>query len=306
MLIQHSPPARKTLSQARAQAILTPTPRAPLDGTPAVPQLRTHFGRKEEGQEDQVLFQEYFICGSIKTTSLQDSIFEGRRMLLLDSTLQSQKLYSVLSINFSSQSGNFSQDRKKFLYSTLFLIGRDSRWIEPYLSNLTNQEPCYLLNSWNFFESHLFILFEDLNEVRKFEAELDFLRIKEGVHVSLYIADFRSSVSRIGDWGERALIHNFRLGLPSRILDQLASYPSRIYHLQDSMDIILQLDTRYHERQKEKRNHQEKKPEASKSYFSHHQRFSSLNQNKKRNFKNRNKPHSSFLNKDFNLIKSEK
>ncbi|MBW0518170.1 hypothetical protein O181_057885 [Austropuccinia psidii MF-1] len=65
MPVEHSPPARQTRSQARAQAALTPTPRVPLDGTPAVPQLRAqldrgpawkeqnHPGRKEEGQEDQ-------------------------------------------------------------------------------------------------------------------------------------------------------------------------------------------------------------------------------------------------------------
>ncbi|MBW0549927.1 hypothetical protein O181_089642, partial [Austropuccinia psidii MF-1] len=82
----------------------------------------------------------------------------------------------------------------------------------------------------------------------KSEAELDSLRMKEGGYVSLYIADFRSLVSRIGEWGERALIHHFRKGLPSRILDQLASHPSRIDFLQDLMDITLDLDTRYHER----------------------------------------------------------
>ncbi|MBW0585783.1 hypothetical protein O181_125498 [Austropuccinia psidii MF-1] len=37
MPIQHSPCARQTRSQARTQAVLTPTPRAPLDGTPEVP-----------------------------------------------------------------------------------------------------------------------------------------------------------------------------------------------------------------------------------------------------------------------------
>ncbi|MBW0569424.1 hypothetical protein O181_109139, partial [Austropuccinia psidii MF-1] len=36
---KHSPPARQTRSQARAQAVLTPTPRVPLYGTPAVSQL---------------------------------------------------------------------------------------------------------------------------------------------------------------------------------------------------------------------------------------------------------------------------
>ncbi|MBW0507601.1 hypothetical protein O181_047316 [Austropuccinia psidii MF-1] len=57
MPVQHSPPARKTRSQARAQAALTPTPTAPLDRTPAVPQLRlsrtTFKGPGEDGAEGE-------------------------------------------------------------------------------------------------------------------------------------------------------------------------------------------------------------------------------------------------------------
>ncbi|MBW0519864.1 hypothetical protein O181_059579 [Austropuccinia psidii MF-1] len=45
MPLQHSPPARQIRSQARTQAVLTPTPRAPLDGTPAVSQLRDKLDR---------------------------------------------------------------------------------------------------------------------------------------------------------------------------------------------------------------------------------------------------------------------
>ncbi|MBW0519332.1 hypothetical protein O181_059047 [Austropuccinia psidii MF-1] len=45
MPIQQSPPARKTRSQARPQAVLTPTPRAPLDGTHTVLQLRAKLDR---------------------------------------------------------------------------------------------------------------------------------------------------------------------------------------------------------------------------------------------------------------------
>ncbi|MBW0585247.1 hypothetical protein O181_124962 [Austropuccinia psidii MF-1] len=45
MPIQHSPPARQTRSQARTQAVLTPTPRAPLDGSPPVSQLRAKLDR---------------------------------------------------------------------------------------------------------------------------------------------------------------------------------------------------------------------------------------------------------------------
>ncbi|MBW0529233.1 hypothetical protein O181_068948 [Austropuccinia psidii MF-1] len=226
--------------------------------------------------------------------------FDGTQPFKVRSFIQSCQLI------FHNYLANFTQDRKKVLYATSFLIGRAAKSIETYLSNLTNHDPNYLLNSWKLSESQLFTLFGDPNEVRKAEADLDSLRMKEGGNVSLYIADFRSWVSRIGDWGERALIHHFRKGFPSRILDQLASHPSRIDSLQDLMYITLELDTRYHERKNEKSHHQEKKPEASKSNYSHPKSSSSSSQKKKKNFQKRDKTHSSLLNKDFKLMKSEK
>ncbi|MBW0565717.1 hypothetical protein O181_105432 [Austropuccinia psidii MF-1] len=96
--------------------------------------------------------------------------------------------------------------------------------------------------------------------------------------------------------------------LPTRILDQFTSHPSRIDSLHALMDITLELETRYHERQNEKSCHQEKKPEASKSNSSHPQNSSISIQKKKKNFnpQKREKPHSSFLNKEFKLLGSEK
>ncbi|MBW0522067.1 hypothetical protein O181_061782 [Austropuccinia psidii MF-1] len=104
----------------------------------------------------------------------------------------------------------------------------------------------------NFFSDRkkLFTLFGDPNEVRKAEQELDNLRMKESGQVSLYIAYFRSLMSRIRDWGERDYIHVYRRGLASRLLDQLASHPGNFDSLQELMDMTLELDTRYHERQK--------------------------------------------------------
>ncbi|MBW0563919.1 hypothetical protein O181_103634 [Austropuccinia psidii MF-1] len=147
---------------------------------------------------------------------------------------------------FHNDPENFSQDIKKVLHATSFPIARAAKLIQPYLSNLTNQEQSHLYDSWNLFEFQLFTLFGDPNEVRKAEAEFDALIIKEGGHVSLYIANFRSLISGIGDWGERALIHHFRKGFLSSILDQLASHPSRIDSLKDLLHITPELDTRYH------------------------------------------------------------
>ncbi|MBW0475811.1 hypothetical protein O181_015526 [Austropuccinia psidii MF-1] len=215
---------------------------------------------------------------AFKTSSMKvPECFYGTRPFKFRSFIQSCQLI------FHNDMANFSQDRKKVLNATSFLIGRAAKWIEPYLSNLTNQDPSYLLNSWKLHESQLFTLFGDPNEVRKAEAELDYLQMKGG-HVSLYIADFRSLV----------------------ILDQLASNPSSIDSLQDLMDITLELDTSYHVMQKEKNNHEEKNPEASKSIPSHSQNSSSSSHKKKKNIQKTDKLHSSLLNKDFKLMSSEK
>ncbi|MBW0579058.1 hypothetical protein O181_118773 [Austropuccinia psidii MF-1] len=98
--------------------------------------------------------------------------FDGTQPFRVRSFIQSCRLI------FHNDPANFSQDRRKVLYATSFLISRAAKWIEPYLSNCTNQDPSYLLNSWKLFESQLFTLFGDPNEVRKAEAELDSLRMK--------------------------------------------------------------------------------------------------------------------------------
>ncbi|MBW0574872.1 hypothetical protein O181_114587 [Austropuccinia psidii MF-1] len=129
---------------------------------------------------------------AFKTPSMKaPEYFDGTQPFKFRSFIQYCQLI------FHNDLAKFSQDRKKVLYANSFLIGRAAKWIEPYISNLTNQDSNYLLNSWNVFESQLFTLFGDPNEVRKAEAEFNSPRMKEGGHVSLYIAYFRSLVSRI-------------------------------------------------------------------------------------------------------------
>ncbi|MBW0585953.1 hypothetical protein O181_125668 [Austropuccinia psidii MF-1] len=186
-------------------------------------------------------------AAAFKTPSMKapDS-FDGTKAYKLRRFIQSCQLI------FHNDPETFFSDRKNVLYSTSFLTGRAGKWIEPYLSNISNADPSYLLNKWKLFETQLFTLFSDPNEVRKAEQELDYLRMKESGKGSLYIADFRSLMSKIGDWGERAYIHVYRRGLESRLLEQLASHPGNLDSFQELMDINLELDTRYHERQKER------------------------------------------------------
>ncbi|MBW0558470.1 hypothetical protein O181_098185 [Austropuccinia psidii MF-1] len=281
MPIQHSPPARKTGYQARTQAVLTPTPRAPLDGTPAVPQLRAKLdrvpileGRKrakkikgpgEDGKEEEenpVEEEESDGTEGVPAPVGASQGTEGPTLAQSNQPVSHQSEPSLLDI----------MQKITQIMANLQAASSSEASRPPYFKTTSMKEP-------EFFDG-----------TQPFKVR----------------TDFRSLVSRIGDWGERALIHHFRKGLPSRILDQLASHPSRIDSLQHLMDINLELDTRYHERQNEKSHHPEKKPEASKSNSSHSQNSLSSSQKKKKNFQKRDKPHSSLLNTDFKLMNSEK
>ncbi|MBW0554713.1 hypothetical protein O181_094428 [Austropuccinia psidii MF-1] len=89
----------------------------------------------------------------------------------------------------------------------------------------------------------------------------------------------------------------------------MASYPGSFNTIQELMEITLELDTRYHERQKEKGSNQAKKPPVTASNFSrppqdsyskrpHHKK-----KNKGKKFKVlKDKPHSTLLNKEKKLI----
>ncbi|MBW0500383.1 hypothetical protein O181_040098 [Austropuccinia psidii MF-1] len=136
--------------------------------------------------------------------------------------------------------------------------------------------------------------------------------MKERGNVSFYIADLRSLMSSFGDCGERAYIHVYRRGLESRLLDQLASHCENIDNLQELMDITLELDTRYHDRHKEKGSHQEKNPPVTGSNPSRPpQDSSSKRPHHKKSKKGKNfqasedKPHDALLNKDNKPISSE-
>ncbi|MBW0530409.1 hypothetical protein O181_070124 [Austropuccinia psidii MF-1] len=190
---------------------------------------------------------------ALKTLSMKapDS-FDGTQAHKLRGFIQSCQLI------FHSYPANFFSDRVKVLYSTSFLTGRAGKWIEPYLSNISNEDPSYLLNNWKLFETQLFTLFGDPNEVRKAEQELDNLRMKESSHVSL--------------------THGH-----------------------------------YHERQKEKGSHQEKKPLVTGSNSSRPpQDPSSKRTHHKKNRKgkqfqaSKDNPHADLLNKDNKLIGSKK
>ncbi|MBW0477438.1 hypothetical protein O181_017153 [Austropuccinia psidii MF-1] len=97
------------------------------------------------------------------------------------------------------------------------------------------------------------------------------------------------------------------------LLDQLTSHPGIFDTLKDLMDITLELDTMYHERQKEKGGNEEKKPPAILSTPSRPPQGSSSkrphpmkNKKGKKFQSSKDNPHAFILNKDNKLISPEK
>ncbi|MBW0481934.1 hypothetical protein O181_021649 [Austropuccinia psidii MF-1] len=82
----------------------------------------------------------------IKTPSIRtpDS-FDCTKAYKLRGFIQSCQL------TFHNEPESFFSDWKKLLYSTFFLTGRAGKWIEPYLSNISNEDPSYLCNNWQLF-----------------------------------------------------------------------------------------------------------------------------------------------------------
>ncbi|MBW0529136.1 hypothetical protein O181_068851 [Austropuccinia psidii MF-1] len=186
---------------------------------------------------------------------------------------------------FHIDPANFFSDRKKVLYSNYLLTGKVEKWIELYPSNISHEKPSYVLNNSKLFATQLLTLFGDPNE------------------------KFNVQNWRLEKW---AYIHVYRRGLASGLLDQLASHPSTFDNLKKLIDIILELDTRYHEREKEKGGNQEKKPPVSGSNSSrppqgsYSKRLHQKNKNGKQSQVAKNKPHAALLNKDSKLIGCEK
>ncbi|MBW0470537.1 hypothetical protein O181_010252 [Austropuccinia psidii MF-1] len=209
-----------------------------------------------------------------KTSSMKEPYsFDGTQAHKLKGFIQSFQLI------FHKNPENFFSDRKEVLYQTSLHTGRAGKWIEPCLSNISNEDRSYLFNNCKFFEAQLLTLFCDPSEVTKFEQELDNLRMKESGHVSFYI-------------GEKG--HKF-------------IFTEEDWH-QDYW-----INTIYHERQKEKGGNQEKNPLVTGSNFSRPPQGSSSKRNHHRKNKkgkksqvSKDKHHAALLNKDNKFIGSEK
>ncbi|MBW0552257.1 hypothetical protein O181_091972 [Austropuccinia psidii MF-1] len=280
MPVQHSPPANNTRSQINP-AFLTPTERVPLDHTPSVDQLSSNMDRgppmegaapsrrggikSRRSRSFSSLLGGYSgISEGARERLGESEDEEGKKSVEEEDSEETEVETALAGVPEASEAANLAHSNQPLVSqaepSFLKMMEQMNELMEKLTQAVAPRDnykaPAFKTPSMKAPDSF---------DGTKAEQELDNLRMKESSHVSFYIADFRSLMSIIGDWGERAYIHVYRKGSASRLLDQLASYPGNSYILQELMDITLELDTRYHERQKVKGSLQEKELPVTES-----------------------------------------
>ncbi|KAI9627638.1 hypothetical protein KEM48_012100 [Puccinia striiformis f. sp. tritici PST-130] len=156
--------------------------------------------------------------------------FDGSSPAKLRNYLQQCKLI------FRNDINSFSSDLKKTLYAAAFLTGKAFEWVQPYLEVIDDPPPNYMMNSWLMFKSQLVTLYGDPNELCATEYKLDSHTMKDGDHASNYIS----------------------------ILDLLAQNTEVFDTLWELIEATLKIDTRHHERQKEKKRENGSQPTQPK------------------------------------------
>ncbi|MBW0501325.1 hypothetical protein O181_041040 [Austropuccinia psidii MF-1] len=284
---QHSFPERLTRSQARAQDVPTPTPRASLDGTPAVPQLRAHLDRGpnlEGGKEAKnikfIFRKEEDSYGTVVAPSFLGAS-QGTGVPILAQSNQPVSHQSKPSLLAIMQ--HMTQCMANLKAASSYEASRPQACRTPSI-----KEPeCF--NGTQPFKVKSFIhyckpIFHNDHANFSEDRKTVFMPLHFPLAGVQNVLSFIFPISPIKTQHTFSIIWNhFNLnsllyldtqgkkGLASRILDQFASHPSRIYFLQYLMDITLELDTRYHDSKKENNHLQENKPESSKSGASHPQ-----------------------------------
>ncbi|MBW0478550.1 hypothetical protein O181_018265 [Austropuccinia psidii MF-1] len=149
-----------------------PAPVGASEGTggPFLAQSNKHISHQSEPSLLAIMQQMTQIMANIQAASSSEAsgppafktlsmkaleCFDWTKPFNVRSFIQSCKLISYNDL------ANVSQDREQVLYATSFLTHRAEKWIMPYLSTLTNQDPSYLLNSCQLFKSQLFTVYGD-------------------------------------------------------------------------------------------------------------------------------------------------
>ncbi|MBW0568111.1 hypothetical protein O181_107826 [Austropuccinia psidii MF-1] len=282
MPVQHSLPAMNTRSQ-RHQAILTPIARALLDCTQSVHQLSANLDRRlpmegaapsrrggvnsrRSGSFSGFLGGYPSIPQGPRSISgeAEDTASEAPNLAHSNQPLDSQA-----EPNFLKMMEQMTQFMEQLTQS---VAPRDTSKAPTFKNPSIKAPDCFdgtkAYKFRGFIQSCQLIFHNNpanFSSYRKKEILTSVRQSQDERKWSGFLVNRRLQKLNFKNWrlGERAYIHVYRRGLASILLDQLASHPQNFDKLQELMEITLELDTRYHERQKEKGSHQENNPPIS-------------------------------------------
>ncbi|MBW0488850.1 hypothetical protein O181_028565 [Austropuccinia psidii MF-1] len=291
-MIQNSPPAKNTRSQ-RNKAFITPKERAPLDYTPSVHQLSANLDRGPpmEGAAPSRR-------GGPRSRLGEAEYEEGQESVKEEESEETEVAAALEGASKTSEAANLAHCNKPLVSQA------EPNFIK--MRKLMNQFMGHLTQEVNLRENSRASEFKtpsikapdyfDGTQAYKLRALI------QSCNLILHNNPERLFSDRKKNWklGERAYIHVYRRGLTSILLEKLASHLGNLDILQELIDITLEVDTRYHERQKEKGGHQDKKPPVTGSNPSRPPQDSSSKRPHHKKGKNfhvsKDKPHAALLN----------
>jgi hypothetical protein len=113
-----------------------------------------------------------------------------------------------------------------------------THWAQVLLRSLNQRENNQNLASWESFKAHFMEQFSDPN--KKAKAESDIRKCKQNNSVANYASEFRYLLVDV-NWGQEALINQFKEGLKSEVKTELARFELTLIN-EDGTERELSLD----------------------------------------------------------------
>ena len=152
---------------------------------------------------------------------------------------------------FKANPRKYKKDSTKVTFVCSYLDDLAFRWYENHL--VAKAEPAWFSN-FQQFEEQLKENFGEINESATAERKIRRLRMSGSEKINDYITTFNTYANSL-DWNESALISEFRVGLPSRIKDELARLHDDDFDtLKELRDACIRIDFRHWDREMERSN----------------------------------------------------
>lgn len=151
----------------------------------------------------------------------------------------------------------YKNDSNRIAYAASYLKDNALLWYENALEHAEENMVPTWYNNWTLFKQALETNFGEIDKTLNAEDKLRNLRMKYNDRVVNYTTKFNTLALNV-EWNDSALRSQFRAGLASRLLDELARVDHEDLDYQSFVQLVTRIDRRYHQRNEEKQHHNER------------------------------------------------